>query len=158
MTVAQHFPVQGWSLGLTVDRFMQSDFQDGDLVSHDWLRWALDINDQAVRENEFILLERMDALKTTLLHDHQIALQNVRGRGYRLVPPSEQARYAAEEVSRYMSKGLRKANSLLTHTRLNQLDTDERRRHTDTEIRVAALSGMVEKGNRDVFALFKASQ
>ena len=157
MTVAQHFPIQGWNLTETVDRFLQSGFEDGDLVSHDWLRWALDINDQAMRENEFLLLERMDALKTALLYEHQIALQNVRGRGYRVVPPNEQARYAAEEVSRYMSKGLRKANSLLTHTRLNQLDRDERRRHTDTEVRVAALAGMVEKGNRDVFALFKAS-
>ena len=156
MTVAQHIPAHTWSLERTVDRILQPGFEAGDLVSHDWLRWALDVNEHALRENEFLLLERMDALKTALLYEHQIALQNVRGRGYRLVPPAEQAQYAAEEVSRYMSKGLKKASSLLTHTRLNALDSDERRRHTDTEVRVAALAGMVEKGNRDVFALFKA--
>lgn len=147
---------RAWSLEEAVKSFFESDFSDGDLVSHEWIRWALSINEQALKENEFILLERMDALKTTLLLDHQIALQNVKGRGYRLVPPAEQAQYAAEELSRYMGKGLQKAGSLLKNTRINTLDTDERRRHTDTEVRVAALAGMVEKGNRDVFALFKA--
>lgn len=155
MTVAQNFPGKSWSLDDAVGHFIGEGFNDGDLVSHDWLRWALDINQRDMRDNEFVLLERMEALKTALLVDHQVALQNVRGKGYRVVPPAEQARFAAEEASRYMTKGLKKADSLLKHTRTGELDKDERRRHTDTEVRMSALAGMVGKGRRDVFALFK---
>jgi hypothetical protein len=158
MTTARHFAMTDWSLENAVSDFLKEEFKDGDLISHDWLRMALDINARAIKKNEFILLERMEAFKTALLETHQIALQNVRGKGYRLVPPSEQARYAAEELAHYMKKGFKKADSLLTNTRCDQLSTDERRRHTDTQIRVAALSGMVSKGKRDVFLLFKNSK
>jgi len=152
--MTDHFQEDRWSLDSAIEQFMAEGFRDGDLVSHDYLRHLLDINDAAVRSNEFVLLERMDSLKTVLLEAHKIALQNVRGRGYRIVPPSEQARYAAEEAARLMAKGLRKSTRLLEHTRLDALDTDERRRHTDTQVRLAALEGMVRKGKRDVFKLF----
>lgn len=143
-----------WSLRQSIDDFMQEGFKDGDLVSHDWLRWALAINDQAVKENEFVLLERMEAIKTALLKENKIALQNVRGKGYRVVPPSEQARYAAEEASRHIQKGVKRADDLLKHTRMDALDHEERRRHTDTETRMASLGAMLEKGQRDVFKAF----
>jgi DNA-binding winged helix-turn-helix (wHTH) protein len=156
--MAERFPGEQWSLDEAVDQFIAEGFRDGDLVSHDYLRHLLDINDAAVHRNEFVILERMEALKTVLLEGHKIALQNVRGRGYRIVPPAEQARFAAEEAARLMSKGLRKSNRLLEHTRLDALDTDERKRHTDTQVRLAALAGMVSKGKRDVFKLFDASK
>lgn len=144
-----------WSLRQSVDSFMEEGFEDGDLVSHDWLRWALAINDQAVKENEFVVLERMEAIKSTLLKEHRIALQNVRGKGYRVVPPAEQARYAAEEASRHIRKGVKKADELMRHTRMEALDHDERKRHTDAEARMASLHGMMSRGQRDVFKLFQ---
>jgi len=155
MTEAKHFPTEMWSLDDAVDQFLEEKFQDGDLVSHDWLRMVLDINDAAVAANAFVVVERMEAFKTVLLDGHQIALQNVRGRGYRVIPPHEQARYAAEEAARYMAKGLKKADALLTNTRHESLTTDEKKRHTDTQVRIAALSGMISKGKRDVFLLFE---
>lgn len=144
-----------WSLDDTIARFFDEEFQDGDLISHDWLRWALEINEQVMRENDFALLERMEQFKAALLYHHKIALQNVRGEGYRIVPPAEQARYAAQEASRYIGKGMRKASDLLTHTHRDALDKDEMRRHVDTEVRIAGLQQMVSKGQRDVFALFE---
>ena len=152
--MARHFNTEVWTLNVAVDQFISEDFKDGDLVSHDWLHMALDINDKAIKDNAFVVVERMESLKAILLDGYQIALQNVRGKGYRLVPPHEQARYAADEASRYMAKGLKKADSLLTHTRQDALTTDERKRHTDTQVRIAALSGMISKGKRDVFKLF----
>jgi hypothetical protein len=143
-----------WSLKQAIDAFMEEGFKDGDLVSHDWLRWALAINDHAIQENEFVLLERMESLKSSLLITHNIALQNIRGKGYRVVPPAEQARYAAEESARHIEKGMRKATQLLRHTRVEQLDHNEKKRHTDTEVRMAALNGMLDKGRRDVFKAF----
>lgn len=152
------FSEEQWSLDDAVDRFISEGFKDGDLVSHDFLKHLLEINESALRHNEFVLLERMESLKTVLLEGHQIALQNVRGRGYRIVPPAEQARFAAEEASRLMAKGMKKASRLIENTRIDALDTDERKRHTDTQVRLAALGGMISKGRRDVFKLFDASK
>ena len=158
MTEGKKFKSELWSLDEAVDLFMDEDYSDGDLVSHDWLRMVLDINDAAVKANPFVLVERMEGFRSVLLEGHQIALQNVRGRGYRVVPPHEQAHYAATEVARHMKKGLDKADSLLTNTRQGELTTDERKRHTDTQVRVAALAGMVSKGRRDVFQLFEVKK
>lgn len=158
MAEIKHFGSELWSLDESIDQFMAEGFNDGDLVSHDWLRMVLDINDAAVKNNPFVLVERMEGFKGALLAGHQIALQNVRGRGYRVIPPHEQAFYAATEVARYMKKGLDKADALLVNTRQGELTTDERKRHTDTQVRVAALSGMVSKGRRDVFKLFEVKK
>jgi hypothetical protein len=147
-----------WSLDSAVEQFFTENFNDGDLISWDWLHLTLEINDAAVRENQFILVERIEAFKTALLESHQVALQNVKGKGYRIVPPNEQAYYAASEAAKYLQKGLKKAGNLLTHTRQDQLNSQEKKRHTDTEVRIAALSGMVSKGKRDVFQLFHSKK
>lgn len=157
MTTALKLNSSEWSLEWAVGQYFAASYADGDLISKDWLMWALDITKRGIEENEFLLLERVEAFKQTLLLEHQVALQNVRGRGYRVVPPSEQARYAAEEAARYFEKGVSKAGALLTHTRRSKLTSDEAKRHTDTEIRMASLDGMLSKGKRDVFALFQTS-
>jgi hypothetical protein len=155
MAEDKHYPVESWSLDDAVDQFLAEQFKDGDLIGHDWFLMALDINDSLKAANPFVIVERLEALKTVLLEGHQIALQNVRGRGYRVIPPHEQARYAAEEASRYMARGLRKATSLLSNTRQDTLTAEERQRHTDTQVRISALAGMVSKGRREVFKLFE---
>lgn len=145
-----------WSPQDAVDLFTRDGFDDGDLLSHEWIRFALDYKPR--EHNDFVLLERMEAFRHVMLTEHQVALQNVRGEGYRVVPPSQQAEFAAREASRYMQKGFRKADALLTHTRRDQLTDDEARRHTDTEVRMASLRGIMRKGKRDVFALFAPSK
>ena len=137
-----------------VNAFLAFGFNDGDLISHDWLGYNLEINSKALRQDPFLALKRVEDFKAVLLKEFNIALQNVRGKGYRIVPPSEQAQYAAEEAARYITKGLLKASDLLDNTRIDSLTDQERRRHTDTSVRMAALSGMVSRGKRDVFALF----
>lgn len=145
-----------WSAQDAIDRLEADGFGDGDMLSHDWIRFALDFNPQ--EHNDFVLLERMDSFRKALLEEYKIALQNVRGEGYRIVPPSQQAEFAAREASRYIEKGMNKADALLTHTRRDQLTQDEAKRHTDTEVRIAGLRGVMNKGKRDVFALFAPSK
>lgn len=147
-----------WSLDKAVDQFLAESFAEGDLVSHDWIRWCLDINEQSLSENPFVLLDRVESLKEALLIDHSIALANVRGEGYRIVPPGEQALYAARTAAHFIEKGLKKADSLLTHTRMDMLNQSERRRHNDASVRVAGLGGMMKKGKRDIIALFDVSK
>lgn len=152
-------PPQAWSLEEAVQRFHDSGFADGDLVTHEWLAWSLALPEPAtvaeLREQQFVVLDRVEQFKSELLTKHQVALQSVRGKGYRVVPPAEQARYAAEEASRHIEKGLRRGDQLLNHTRLDALSDDERRRHIDTESRMASLASMAKRGRRDIFKLFQ---
>jgi hypothetical protein len=147
-----------WSVKDAVDLFFKDGKRDGDLLSHDWILFALDMRTPETREEQFELLERMDAFRTALLREHCIALQNVRGEGYRIVPPGEQAEYAARLAESYFRKGARKGGELLKNIRRDQLTHAEARRHTDCEVKMAALSGMVSKGARDIFSLFAASK
>jgi hypothetical protein len=147
-----------WSVKDAVDLFFKDGKRDGDLLSHDWILFALDMRTPETREEQFELLERMDAFRTALLREHCIALQNVRGEGYRIVPPGEQAEYAARRAESYVRKGARKGGELLKNIRRDQLTHAEARRHTDCEVKMAALSGMVSKGARDIFSLFAASK
>lgn len=152
-------PPQVWSLEEALRRFHESGFNDGDLITHEWLAWSLALPEPATaaefREQQFVVLERVEQFKSALLTQHQIALQSVRGKGYRVVPPAEQARYAAEEASRHIEKGLKRGDQLLSHTRLDALSDDERRRHIDTESRMASLASMASRGRRDIFKLFQ---
>lgn len=143
-----------WSVDNAVAQFFEDGFKDGDLISRDWILYALDLSEVRTNEDSLRLLDRMESFRKALLEDHQIALQNVRGKGYRVVPPAEQAEYAARTAAALIEKGLHKGSNLLDNTRMDVLSDDERRRHTDTENRMAGLRGMVNKGRRDVLAAF----
>lgn len=147
--------METWSAQKAVDQFFADNYDDGDLISHDWILWALDLPQIRTREDSLRLLNRMDSFRRALLEDHQIALESVTGKGYRVVPPAEQAEYAARTASRLIEKGLHKGSKLLDHTRTNELSDMEKQRHTDTEIRMASLKGMANKGRRDVLAMFR---
>jgi|SRR5690625_3672745 len=147
-----------WSAADAVKQFFDDEFNDGDMVSHDWILYALDLPQVRTREDSLRLLNRMDSFRNALLEDHQIALASVQGKGYRVVPPDEQAEYAARTAADLIAKGLKKGSRLLEHTRVDALTDDEKRRHTDTEIRMASLKGMAMKGRRDMFKLFKPAE
>lgn len=143
-----------WSVEEAVKAYFERQYKDGDLVSHDWLLYVLKLRQPRTREDGLLLLDRMDAFRKALLEDHCIALENVRGKGYRVVPPAEQAEYAARTAAAHISKGLRKSGQLLEHTRVDELSERERQRHTDTEVRMAGLRSLISRGKRDVFKLF----
>lgn len=132
--------------------------KDGDLLSHDWIKWALDIPepktlDQA-DEVQWMMLSRMDAFREWLLVERKTALQNVRGRGYRIVPPHEQGQYAAEQAMKLVKKGLEHGDKLMTHVRMSEMGIEEQKRHTDAHVRLCGIADMVKRQKRDVFKLF----
>lgn len=141
-----------------VDAFEEANHIDGDLLSHDWLQWALMLpqprNIGEAQECQFINMHRVDLFRDYLLTEKNIALQNVRGKGYRIVPPHEQAQYAAETALTQVVKGLQRGSKLMTHTRVAILSDDEKKRHTDAEIRLSGLGQIVSRQRRDVFKLF----
>lgn len=133
--------------------------QDGDLLSNDWLKWSLDMREpQTVaeaRDFAFEWMAKIEEFKSFMLKVHKVKLDNVRGKGYRIVPPREQAEVAAMEAAEGIRKALRKGRQTIDNTRVDQLTTEEARRHTDVDIKMAALEGLSGKGTRDVFALFR---
>ena len=132
---------------------------DGDLLSSDWIRYALDVpvprDVESAQKNQWLLLARMDAFRNYLLIERKIALQNVWGQGYRIIPPHEQAEIAAREAMSLERRGLSKGNKMLVHIREDQLTVDEKRRHTDAHVRLSGITDMLNRQRQNIFALFK---
>ena len=151
-------PVE-WSLKDAVERFFEKGAQDGDVITHEWLQWALDIPEPRsiddMRRVQWLLLDRVEQLKRTLLLEHRICLANVRGEGYMIVPPSDQARYAVQSAMQSVRRELRKGESILTHTRTELLDIDAKRRHTDAEVKMAGIRSMMSRQKRDMLKPFE---
>lgn len=149
--------VPAW-MARAIDAFDKDKRKDGDMLTHEWIKWALDIpapaNLEQATEQQWMLLTRLDAFRDYLLIERKIALQNVRGEGYRIVPPSEQAQVAAEAAMKLVKRGLEQGDKLMTHTRTAELSTDEQKRHTDAHLRLCGIKDMVRRQKRDVFELF----
>lgn len=140
-----------------VEQWDKARYKDGDLVSHDWMKFALLIpspsQDLSATDVQFMVLTRVEALKQYLLNERKIAMESIRGRGYRVVPPEEQASFAVDEGLRFIRKGLGRANSILTNTRVEQLTNEEAARHTDMQIKMAGLAQMLGRQKKDILAM-----
>lgn len=73
-----------------IDQFDKGAFKDGDMLSHDWIRWALQIPAAStvsdVTEIQFMVLQRFDAFRDYMLVTRKVALQSVWSKGYWIVP------------------------------------------------------------------------
>lgn len=149
-----------WSLDKALELFFADKFADGQLISHAWLEWALNLpkpkTAQEMVNCQFVILDRVEQFKEALLTKHQIYIVSVRGQGYRIVPPSDQAFIAVDNAMRGVRREFNKCQEVMKNTRFAELDTDQAKRHTDVQVKVSALTGMVGKAKREVFSLFKA--
>lgn len=145
-----------------VDMFDNDRFKDGDLLSRDWISHALDIppirSVQDAERIQWMTLARVEAFKEYLLVERKVALRTARGQGYVVIPPSEQAEFAAREAMGLVQKGLRKGTKIMENTRLDALTDSQKRRHTDAELRLSGLSQMMRRQRRDVFKLFRPQE
>lgn len=141
-----------------IDEYQTTNHGGGDILSHAWLQLALQIpapkTISDAHEVQWIMLSRMDAFRNYLLIERKVALQNVRGEGYRIVPPDEQARFAVEQAMRHIHKGLTHGARLMEHTRMDALTDSQRQRHVDAESKLSGIGHMMLRRRRDVFALF----
>jgi hypothetical protein len=149
-----------WSLDKALELFFADNFADGQLISHAWLEWALNLpkpkTAQEMVNCQFVILDRVEQFKSALLTQHQIFVVSVRGQGYRIVPPSDQAFIAVDTAMRGVRREFSKCQEVMKNTRFAELDADQAKRHTDAQVKVSALTGMVGKAKREVFSLFKA--
>lgn len=144
---------------MAVSDFIKHGFIDGDIISLHWLKQALEIKEaqnlETVDAIQWDMLQKMEMFKSELLIKHQIALKNVRGEGYMIIPPGDQALYAAEEGIKAFNKGMKRTEKLLDNVRLSKMDNEEKRRHTDAQIKFSAIKGMLNKQRINVFSIFK---
>lgn len=149
--------IQPW-LQRAVDLFDSDKISDGDIISREWISHALDIpparSIQDAERIQWMTLNRVEALKDYLLTERKIALRTARGQGYHVVPPQDQAEYAAREAMGMVQKGLEKGSRIMKHARIDALTEDQRRRHVDAELRISGLSQMIRRQRKDVFKLF----
>jgi len=138
--------------------FHDGGFMDGDTLSHAWIRKALNVPEPTrlseVGDSQWLMLSRFEQFREHMLEHEKIALRSVRGSGYLIVPPRDQARYAAEHALALVHKGMKHGNRLLEHTRLSGLSVGELQRHTDTQVRLSGIDSMMRRQRKDVFRLF----
>jgi hypothetical protein len=94
----------------------------GFLLEMEEMRQMLDVkvvsdNDTAkkLKETQFDMLQKMEALKDLLLVDHCIYLYNERGKGYRVMRPDEQVDKGYAKTWDKVRRGVRKARAILRH-------------------------------------------
>lgn len=128
--------------------FIAAGFAPGETVPHEWFieRFGLaslpeKVTVKEYQDRQFKLLQSMDSLRTALLEQHCIALENVTGVGYRIVPPAEQTGAAMAKLKRDMRLSMRKAANTLQYTKTAALTDEQRRERSDAIAKLQMLRG-----------------
>jgi|GEM_PF-761315 len=148
--------------------FHEQGFEAGDLVGFDWLYEAFKITRpgpatryEDAKKAELAFVAAMEPFRGALLREHQIALDNVRGQGYRIVPPPEQTEWAETAGLREAKRALGKMGHRLSFVDMRQLNAAERRANADALTRYAMLAGLtkrIEKVRREPEAVLAADE
>jgi hypothetical protein len=116
----------------------------GDLIPMEWLweQFALEPLTDATpwskaKNSQLLFLNQMREFTNHLLEDNQMALQNVVGKGYRIIPPKEQTVWAEREYIDDLRKALRRAGSRLGNVDFTALAARDRQENADALARLS---------------------
>jgi hypothetical protein len=133
-----------------VQLFVEAGFTYGSRIPDEWFYRAFNLveptDDTGWREKQRIdlaYLRNITAMREWLLTELQMLLWSDPQGGYEVVPPREQVGRAMGDFNVKITKEFTKVATRLRHTALDQLTSDEQRRHADACARVAQLSGMM---------------
>lgn len=134
-----------------VKDFLGHEYQAGDVVSYAWLYQAFQLPSpdptMQVQEADKINLQFLSHFKNlekALLEESNIALRNVRGKGFQVVPAREQSEWALAEGLKEIKKELSRMNRRVAHVELSQLTAEERRKNADILARVSSLRNLMK--------------
>ncbi|MGH7909060.1 MAG: hypothetical protein ACRENW_04325 [Thermodesulfobacteriota bacterium] len=149
-----------WNLDEALAKFFESKFEDGHVVSHEFIDYMINIppvESMDARIWSLMRMDRFEAVRDVLLTVHRIYLSNVRGKGYLVVPPREQAVTALSTAMGDIKRALSKAGKAIDtkHVRMELLDSEESKRHTDAIVRLSGIRAMVNKEKKNVFDLLE---
>jgi hypothetical protein len=105
---------------------------------------------------ELQYLNQLQGFQTALLQEHQVALANVKGEGYRIVKPSEQTPWAERQGVNEIRKAIRKLAERLTNVDFLALGAEDRKVNADALARLGMLGGMLKQATE--FKLFPADK
>jgi len=127
------------------------EFQYGDVITKEWLveHFGLEQPKRGTawefQKFQFELLEAMEGFKERLLVEHKMALENVRGRGYRVLQPSEQTGYSLRQFKIAVAREVRKAADILQNVNASLLTQDEQRENIEARGKLAAIHSFTRK-------------
>lgn len=81
--------------------------------------------------------------------------ENVKGKGYRVVQPSEHGTCALNHIKR-AGRRVKRSARIVSATRMEHLDADQQKRMTDLQVRVGILSQQMAETRREVRKLSAA--
>lgn len=125
----------------------------GSLLTHGWLYDALGVQDpktvnggyDAIQKATFTFASAQAAFSKLLLISHQMALDNVRGNGWRVVMPNEQAKWAMSEGMDEVQSALSKMSSRIKHTNTALLDRAQRQDYAKVQDHAAMVKRWVDR-------------
>lgn len=123
----------------------------GDVIPHEWLidHFGLEKpkhgTDEQFKKYQFDFLEAMEGFKNAMLVEHHMALENVRGRGYRILHPNEQTDFAIRQYKITMAREVRKAANLLHNIEVSMLTPEEQRENINARGKLAAIQSFTRK-------------
>ncbi len=127
----------------------------GDIVSHEELDAAFRLvkpETGSFDEFESWKLKRLiDALACYLLEERNICLRNLQGRGYEVVRPADQTKFAMDHGIKKLRGELRKMGRRLTYLDRTGLTHEQARENADALARLAWLQQQARKSARIKF-------
>lgn len=142
-----------------------TEFTYGDLIPLEWIDAHSGIEfpegKQLITVYNKIALKKLSFLGQfieEMLEEYKMRLKNVRGEGYRIVNPHDQADDAQEQFAKRLEKEADKAVNIISNTRHDMLDAEGRKKSVDTLVRIQSvamtgkryLSGMEQPEKKQV--------
>lgn len=127
------------------------EFDYGDLIPMEWLYKAFEVDFDTAHDNatfkqlSFKFLTYMDRFRDELLFEKKMAIKNMRGEGYLILHPHEQAEHAMKIAVGLIAKGLRKGADMIENTDFNKLTTEQIKNSTDAANKLGSLKALARE-------------
>lgn len=135
--------------------YKAAGFKEGDIISFDWLYDHFSLprpsnlsTIEEFKESQWKFRAEFEAFEKELLVTHLVALDNVKSVGYRIVPTTEQTRWAWREGMKEINKGMRRLGKRITFIDDTRLSPAQLKENNDAQARLASLSVMMNKTRR----------
>lgn len=141
---------RGWRNAIRL--FHEQKKTYGDLLSHEWLYEAFEIEKPDVNtpsgQAEKLKLQFLSEFKkfeTEMLTEYQMDIRNLRSRGYEVVRPQDQTRRAEEDFQSEMKRIGRQVAGRLANVNHTKLSARERQENADAVARISNLRAKVRE-------------
>lgn len=134
--------------------FVSGNPKPGDIITEEWKNSHFGIypppfgTADVFKEYNLKMLAAFDSFQAALLEEYQIHLKSDRKGGHIVLAPNEQTRIAVEDCNTGIKKALKKSKVKLDNVATEALSSDERKEHTDAQVRMSMLAAMHKKVKR----------